>query len=173
MISQQTQFPYASQGYYFYQNPRQHSNFSWQPGASQTIGPSFHINSSQPKLPFLAMLHQPDLSILLNDPIFHDLHWPPMTTKFPSDILKFEGKPGEDLGNHVMTFHLWCSSNSLKDDSLQLHLFQCTLIGGVVKWYIELDRSRYSKFNELEMVFLNHLQLLVRYDADTKLLAKF
>jgi len=79
-----------------------------------------------------------------------------MLTKFLSHVPKFEGKPSEDLGDHVMTFHLWCSSNSFKDDSVQLHLFQCTLIGGVVKWYIELDSSKYAYFNDLHMVFLSH-----------------
>jgi hypothetical protein len=96
-----------------------------------------------------------------------------MPTKFPSDIPKFEGKPGEDPGDHVTMFHLWCSSNSLKDDSVQLCLFQRTLIGGAAKWYIELDSSKYSYFNNLEMVFLNHFQLPVRYDVDTELLANF
>jgi hypothetical protein len=96
-----------------------------------------------------------------------------MPTKFPSDIPKFEGKPNEDPGDHVTTFHLWCSSNSLRDDSIQLRLFQCTLIGSAAKWYIELDRSRYSTFGELAMVFLNHFQLPVRYDVDTELLANF
>ena len=28
-------------------------------------------------------------------------------------IQKFKGKQEEDLGNHVMTFHLWCSSNNI------------------------------------------------------------
>jgi hypothetical protein len=42
-----------------------------------------------------------------------------------------------------------------------------------VKWYIELDRSRYSFFGELDMAFLNHFQLPVRYDAGTELLANF
>jgi hypothetical protein len=42
-----------------------------------------------------------------------------------------------------------------------------------VKWYIELDRSRYSSFGELAMAFLNHFQLPVRYDAGTELLANF
>jgi hypothetical protein len=79
-----------------------------------------------------------------------------MTTKLPSDIPKFEGKPGEDPGDHVTNFHLWCSSNSLKDDFVQLCLFQRTLIGGAAKWYIELDRSKYTYFNDLAMVFLNH-----------------
>jgi hypothetical protein len=41
------------------------------------------------------------------------------------------------------------------------------------KWYIELDRLRYSSFDEVEMAFLNHFQLPVRYDANTKLLANF
>jgi hypothetical protein len=173
MMPQQTQFPFVGQGHGFYQNPGQQSNFSWQPGASQNPGPSFPVNNPQPKLPFLETLHFPDLSRLLNDPICHDPRWPPMPTKFPSDIPKFEGNPGEDPGDHVTTFHLWCSSNSLKDDSIQLHLFQCTLIGGVAKWYIELDNSRYSYFNDLAMVFLNHFQLPVRYDVDTELLANF
>jgi hypothetical protein len=119
------------------------------------------------------MLHFPDLKRLLNDPICHDPHWPPMPTKFPSDIPKFEAKPNEDPGDHVTTFHLWCSSNSLKDDSVQLQLFQHTLIGSATKWYIELDHSRYSSFGKLVMAFLNHFQLPVRYDAGTEMLTNF
>jgi hypothetical protein len=87
-----------------------------------------------------------------------------MPMKLPSDIPKFEAKPNEDPGDHVTTFHLWCPFNSLKDDSIQLRLFQ---------WYIELDRSRYSSFGELAMAFLNHFQLPMRYDAGTELLANF
>jgi hypothetical protein len=96
-----------------------------------------------------------------------------MPTKFPSDIPKFEAKPNEDPSDHVTTFHLWCLSNSLRDVSIQLCLFQHTLIGSATKWYIELDRSRYSTFGELSMVFLNHFQLPVRYDVVTELLANF
>ena len=96
-----------------------------------------------------------------------------MPTKFPSDIPKFEGKPGEDPRDHVTTFHLRCSSNSLLDDSIHLHLFQRTLIRGVMKWYIEIDRSRYSYFGDFAMVLLNHFQLPVRYDVGTELLANF
>jgi len=96
-----------------------------------------------------------------------------MPTKLLSDISKLEGKPGEDPGDHVTTFHLWCSSNLLKDDFVQLRLFQRTLIGGAMKWYIELDSSKYAYFNDLDMVFLNHFQLPVRYDVDIKLLANF
>jgi hypothetical protein len=47
------------------------------------------------------------------------------------------------------------------------------LIGSAAKWYIELDRSRYSSFGELAMAFLNHFQLPMRYDAGTELLANF
>jgi hypothetical protein len=173
MMSPQMQNPYTGQGNGFYQNPGQQPNFSWQPGASQTPGPFYPGYQQQPKLPFLATLHLPDLTRLLNDPICHDPRWPPMPTKLPSDIPKFEAKPNEDPGDHVTTFHLWCSSNSLKDDSVQLRLFQRTLIGSAAKWYIELDRSRYSFFGELAMAFLNHFQLPVRYDAGTELLANF
>jgi hypothetical protein len=92
----------------------------------------------------LATLHLLEFLRLLNDLIYHDLHWSPMSTKFPSDIPKFEGNPGKDPGDHVTTFHLWCSSNSLKDDFVELFLFQCTLIGHATKWYIELEKSKYS-----------------------------
>jgi len=173
MISQQTQFPYASQGHNFYQNPVQQYDFSWQPGSSQTLGPSFPVHNTQPKILFLATLHLPDFSRLLRNPICHDPHLPAMLTKFPSDIPTFEGKPGKDPGEHMINFHLWCSSNSLRDDSVQLHLFQHTLIEGATKWYIELDHSRYSYFSDLAMVFLKHFQVPLRYDDDTELLANF
>jgi hypothetical protein len=166
-------FSYVGQGHSVYQNPGQQSNFSWQPGARQTPGSLFPIHSTQPKLPFLEMLHLPKLSRFLNDPIYHDPHCPPMPTMLPSDILKFKGKTSEDPSDHVKIFHLWCSSNSLRDKSVHLCLFQCTLIRGVTKWYIELDRSRYSYFSDLAMVFLNHFQLPVRYDVDTELLVNF
>jgi hypothetical protein len=102
------------------------------------------VNPPQPSLPFLTTFHFPDLLRLLNNPICHDPHWPPMLTKFPSDIPKFEGNPSKDPGDHVMTFHLWCSSNSLKDGSIQLRIFQHIVIGGVKKQYIELYRSKYA-----------------------------
>jgi hypothetical protein len=156
MMSPQMENPYAGQGHGFYQNLGQQPNFSWQPGASQTLGPFFPGYQQEPKLPFLVTLHLPYLTRLLNDPIFHDSHWPPMPMKLPSDIPKFKAKPNEDLGDYVTTFHLWCSSNSLKDDSIHLRLFQRILIGSVTKWYIELDHSRYSSFGELAMAFLNH-----------------
>jgi hypothetical protein len=76
------------------------------------------------QLPFIATLDLPNLSRILNDPICHSPQWPTIPSKIPSNIPKFDGKVGEDLNNHVMTFHLWCSSNSLMDDSIRLRLFQ-------------------------------------------------
>ena len=35
--------------------------------------------------------------------------------------------PNKDLSNHVRSFHMWCSSNSITDDSVRLWLFQRTL----------------------------------------------
>jgi hypothetical protein len=133
MMSQQAQNPYAGHGHGYYQNPGQQPKFSLQPGANQTPSSFFPGYNQQPKLPFLATLHLPDLTMLLNDPICHDLHWPPMTTKFPLEITKFESKPNEYPGDHVTTFHLWCLSNSLRDESIQLCFFQCTLIGSAAK----------------------------------------
>jgi hypothetical protein len=98
---------YAGHGHGFYQNPDQQPNFSWKLGASQTLGPFFHgYQQHQPKLPFLEILHFPDLKRFLNDPICHNPHWHPMPKKFPSDIPKFKAKPNKDLGDHMTTFHL-------------------------------------------------------------------
>jgi hypothetical protein len=121
----------------------------------------------QPRLPFLATLNLPDLSKLMNDPVRHDPSWLPIPTKLPSDIPKFEGKTSEDPDDHVTTFHLWCSSNSLNDNSIRLRLFQCTLMGVAAKWYIELPGGTYGNFNQMVLVFLNYFQLLVCYDAGT------
>jgi hypothetical protein len=118
MMSPHMKNSYASQGHGFYQYLGQQPNFSWQPGASQIPGPFFLGYQQQPKLPFLATLHLLDLTRLLNDPICHDPRQSPMWTKLPSDIPKFEANPNEDPGDHVTTFHLWCSSNSLKNDSV-------------------------------------------------------
>ena len=75
---------------------------------------------AQPRIPFLATLNLLDLSKLTNDSVAHDLMWSVVPTKLPSDIPKFEGKNGEDPGEHITTFHLWCSSNSLNHDSINL-----------------------------------------------------
>jgi hypothetical protein len=84
-------------------------------------------------MPYLASLKIPDLTKLTNDPILHDPTWPNMPKKLPSDIPKFEGKPSDDPTNHVMIFHLWCSSNNIMDDSILLRLFQRNLTGSSAK----------------------------------------
>jgi hypothetical protein len=116
-------------------------------------------------------LNFPYLSRLMNDLVRHNPSWPPVPTKLPLDIPKFEGKTNEDPGDHVTMFHIWCSSNSLNDDSIHLRLFQCTLIGVAMKWYIELQGGAYRNFNQMVFVFLNQFQLLVRYDADIEILS--
>ena len=85
---------------------------------------------------------------------------PPVPTKLPSDIPKFEGKFGEDPGAHITTFHLWCSSYSLNNDTVRLRLFQRTLTSTTTKWYIELPSTAFDSFWDLANVFLNHFQLL-------------
>ena len=72
---------------------------------------------SRLRLPFLEMLNLPNLSILTNDLVSHDLTWSIVPAKLPLNIPKFEGKSGEDPREHVTNFHLWSSSNSLNHDS--------------------------------------------------------
>jgi hypothetical protein len=103
-----------------------------------------HVNR---QLPFVATQDLPDLSRILNDPIHHSPQWPAIPTKLPSNIPKFDGKLGEDPNIHVMTFHLWCSSKSLMDDSIHLRLFQRTLTVSTTMWYIELPRGFFTDFN--------------------------
>jgi hypothetical protein len=182
----QPQVPTQTQGY----NPWGY--YPLRPPPSQR-GPSFYGHSSygptglptgippqshqypqvNQQFPFLATLDFLDLSRILNDPIHHSPQWPAIPAKLPSDMPKFDGKPGEDPNNHVMTFHLWCSSNSLMDDFIRLRLFQRTLTGSAAKWYIELPRGFFSDFNTLAMDFLTHYQLLIRYDIGNEILTSF
>jgi hypothetical protein len=120
------------------------------------------------QIPFLDMLDLPDLSHLTNDPIQHTPFWLAIPSKFPSNILKFKEKPREYPNNHVMTFHLWCSSNSLMDDSILLKLFERTLTGAATKLYIEILRNSFVNFNYLSMVFMTHFQLSIWYDTSTE-----
>lgn len=106
-------------------------------------------------------LDLPDVSRLTNDPIPHSPYWHPVPTKIPSGCPTFEGKAKEDPQAHVMTYQLWCSSNSYIDDSIHLLLFQRTLIGAAAKWHIELPPCTYGDFNSLVMDFLTHFQFLV------------
>ena len=114
---------------------------------------------------FLATLDLLNLSRILNDPILHSPYWPVIPAKLPSSIPNFDDRLREDSNNHVMTFHIWCSSNSLMDDSIRLRLFQHTLTGSTAKWYIELPRGFFNDFNTLVMAFLTHYQLPIRYET--------
>jgi hypothetical protein len=118
-------------------------------------------------------LDLPDLSRILNDPILHSPYWTIIAAKLPFDIPKFDGRSGEDPNNHVIPFHLWCSSNSFMDDSIRLRIFQRTLMGSTTKWYIELPRGFFNDFNTLAMAFLTHYQLPIRYETRTKILSSF
>ena len=122
------------------------------------------------RLSFLATLDLLDLSKLINEPIQHNPSWPPILVKLPSNIPNFDGKQGDDPKNHVMTFHLWCSSNSLMDDSVRLRLFQRTLIGTAAKWYIELPKHSFVDFGSLATVFLTRFQLPIYYEMGMNLL---
>jgi hypothetical protein len=124
-------------------------------------------------IPYLASLNIPDLTKLTNDPILHDATWPNMPTKLPSDIPKFEGKLGEDHANHVMTFHLWCSSNNIMDDSILLRLFQRTLTGSSAKWYVDKKSGSHVTFESLAKAFLSFFQLPVHHDTGLELLSEF
>lgn len=80
-----------------------------------------------PSLPFMSTMNLIDLTKLTNNLIYHDATFPNILTKVPLDMTMFKGKIGEESHNHVMSFHLWLSSNSIIEDSIGLHLFQCTL----------------------------------------------
>lgn len=158
-------------------------NNPWKCGASKYPIYSFHNvgnpslrgwNYQDPqRLPFLATLNFPYLSKLTNDPIRYNPCWPLVPTKLPLNIPKFEGNIGEDPANHVTTFHVWCSSNSLIEDSIRLRRFQCALTGNAAKRYIELTVGSFSTFGELATMFLNHFQFPICYDARIDLLANF
>jgi hypothetical protein len=116
------------------------------------------------QMPYLASLNIPNLSKLTNDPLLHDPTWPTMPTKLPSDIPKFEGKARDDPANHAMTFHLWCSSNNIMDDSIRLQLFQCTLTGPSSKWYVDEKSGSHATFEFLAKAFLTFFQLPIHHD---------
>jgi len=90
------------------------------------------------------------------DLVRHNQSWLPIPPNIPSEILKFEGKTGEDMGDHITTFHLWCSYNSLNYYFIHLSLFQRTLMRVVMKLYIELSGGTYGTFNQMVFFFLNH-----------------
>ena len=85
--------------------------------------PGYASPNLNQQLPFVATLELPYLNQLTNDPIAYAPWWLVIPHKLPLDIPKFNGNSGEYSSNHVMTFHLWCSSNTLNDDLIKLHPF--------------------------------------------------
>jgi hypothetical protein len=124
-------------------------------------------------MPYLASLNIPDLSKLIKDSILHDTTWLAMPTKLPLDIPKFEGKAGDDPTNHVVTFHLWCFSNNIMDDSIQLRLFQRTLTGPSTKWYVDEKSWSHTTFKYLAKAILTFFQLSIRHENGLELLSDF
>ena len=127
-------------------------NASGNPGpnaGTATSGTAIGTTSAAPLLPFMAGLRLPDFDQLINKPIHHDASWPAMPTKLHSNIPKFEGLAGEDPSNHVQSFHMWCSSNSIIDDSNHLRLLQRMLTGEASKWYVDQAPSSNTTFATL------------------------
>ena len=56
------------------------------------------------------------------------------------------------------------------DDLVCLRLFQRTLTGTAVKWYIELPQHLFVDFGSLATMFLTHFQLPIRYETGIDLL---
>ena len=164
---------YAHQPYQSYQHQIHYA--SMQRPIAQAIPsyPGYASPNPNQQFPFVATLELLDLNRLTNDPIAYAPWWPTIPHKLPSYIPKFNGNMGEDLSNHVMTFHLWCSSNTLNDDLIRLHLFQRTLTCPKTKWYIEFPRASFDNFSTLATTFLTHFQLPIRYERGTELLTNF
>jgi hypothetical protein len=126
-----------------------------------------------PQMPYLASLNILDLTKLTNDPILHDPTWPTMPTKLPSDIPKFEGKARDNPNNHIMTFHLWFSSNNIMEDSIRLRLFQHMFTGPSAKCYIEEKYGFHVTFESLAKAFFTFFQLPIYHDNGLELLSEF
>lgn len=163
--TQQRMYPYANQTY---------SEMPY--GGSRLYANQYPYNQptqnlfTPTKLPFLVTLELLDLSKLTNNPIRYHFAWHPILVKILTDILKFDGKTGEDPANHITTFHLWCVFNSFLDDSIKLRLFPRTLSGTAAKWFIELPATSFFDFQSLAITFLTHFQLPIWFKMGTKLL---
>lgn len=70
------------------------SYLGYPPPGTRIVPQGYQFSQHDPnrRLPFIATLDLPDLSRLMNDPIYYLPFLPPMPNKFPSDIPKFEGK---------------------------------------------------------------------------------
>jgi hypothetical protein len=94
---------------------------SSQPSSQGTTSqPSHTMVAPTPNFPYLASLNIPYLTKLMNDPIYMI----PLGLTCPPNYLQtsqsLKGNQGEDPTNHIMSFHLWCSSNNIMEDSIRL-----------------------------------------------------
>lgn len=134
-------------------------NFGGNPGpqaGNTTSGTATDTTLAAPLFPFMASLSLLDFDQLINNSIHHNASWPAMPKNLPLVIPKFEGLAGEDPSNHVRSFHMWCSSNSITDDSIRLRLFQRMLIGEASKWYVDQAPSSHTTFATLARDFLSY-----------------
>jgi len=138
-----------------------------------TSGATAKSFTATPLLPFMLGLSLPDFSKLINNPIFDNLGLPTMPNNLPSYIPKFEGNAREDPTNHIHSFYMWCSSNSITDDSIHLWLFQCTLTRDAAMWYVDEAAASHSIFSTLAKEFLSYFQLPLCYDTGTNFLSAF
>lgn len=106
--------------------------------------PGYPLLDFKRYLPFVETLEFLVLTRLTNDFISHSRWWLITPTKFPSDIPKFKGNPGECPSTHLMMYHLWFSSNSFNNDSIQLRFSNILL----------QVPQRNDAFNYLELRFM-------------------
>ena len=104
-MSRYQSMPQPYRGSYLYP-PNQYMGGAYGPFGLNSMSPFNQKSFMNTPLPFLATLKLLDLSKLTNDPILHHLAWPPVPVKIPTDILKFEGKTGDDPASHTTTYHL-------------------------------------------------------------------
>lgn len=128
---------------------------------------SSSMTANQPSLPYMPNWSLLNSNKIINDPLLHDHNLPPMPTKLPSNIPKFEGNPREYPTNHVPSFHMWFSSNSISKESIHLHLFQRTLTRSTTKGYVNQPHFSHSTFATLSNTFPSYFNIPLRYDTDT------
>ena len=140
------------------------------PSSLNTQLPLYHTPFFNTQFPFLATLELLDLYRLTNNPIQHHPSWLVFLVNIPTYILQFDAKLGEDTTTHITIYHLWCVSNLLLDDSIQLRFFLHTLTDYVSMWFIEFPTTLLNNFNSLEMAYVTHIQLPIWYETCTNII---
>lgn len=121
-----------------------------------TSGTSTSTVTPAPLVPFMDGLSLPNFIKIINYPLLHDPILSAMPTNLPFKIPKFEGNPGEYPSNHIHSFHIWCSSSFITEDSIHFHLFQHTLTVIVAKWYVDQPHASNSTFVTLTEYFFHN-----------------